>query len=318
MKTKPYVTVIVPVYKVEKYLDYCVQSLLNQTYEKYEIILVDDGSPDACPEMCDKYARDHGNITALHKNNGGLADARNFAVPYAKGDYIIFVDSDDYVFPMYIEHLVSLVLKYNTKIAVTSHKDVYNYQEQPSNTEKITEEKLNLITAYKRMLYAKGFGVSTWAKIYTKDLVEKYPYPYGYISEDLATTYKMFSECDFIAASNVAEYCYVQRSDSIMHRKLQKEDITAIKAAKEQLEFISQHYPEARNAAIYRLAFRAMEFIPRIINESNKKMFLYLQETIKPYLWGLLKDKNVGAGAKVKIALLCLGYEPTKFYWEHH
>lgn len=318
MKTNPYVTVIVPVYKVEAYLDYCVQSLLQQSYDKYEIILVDDGSPDRCPEICDQYAQKYDRISSLHKENGGLSDARNFAVPYAKGEYIVFVDSDDYVFPMYIEHLVDLILKYNTKIAVTGHKDVNNYQEKPVFNTKITEEKLDKITAYKRMLYAKGFGVSAWAKIYSKDLVEKYPYPYGYVSEDLATTYKMVSECDFIAVSNVAEYCYVQRQDSIMHRKLEKNDITAIKAAKEQLQFISQNYPEARDAAIYRLAFRAMEFIPRIIDESNMRMFAYLQKTVKPYLWTLLRDKNVGNGAKIKIVLLCIGYGPTKFYWEHH
>ena len=99
----PLVSVVVPVYNVEKYLDRCVQSLLTQTYPNYEIVLVDDGSPDNCPAMCDAYAKKYENVAVLHKKNGGISDARNYGVQRAKGDWIVFVDSDDYVAENYIE-----------------------------------------------------------------------------------------------------------------------------------------------------------------------------------------------------------------------
>ena len=91
------ISVIVPVYKVEKYLKRCVNSILNQDFEDYEIILVDDGSPDGCPAICDEYAKLYAKISVIHKKNGGLSDARNIAVAQSKGEYIVFIDSDDYV-----------------------------------------------------------------------------------------------------------------------------------------------------------------------------------------------------------------------------
>lgn len=102
------VSVIVPIYKVEAYIDKCIRSILKQTYKNYEVILVDDGSPDKCPDICDKYACEYDNIRVLHKKNGGLSDARNAGVSIARGEYVTFVDSDDYIADDYIETLVSM------------------------------------------------------------------------------------------------------------------------------------------------------------------------------------------------------------------
>ena len=99
------ITIVVPVYKVEKYLKKCVDSLLCQTYKNIEIILVDDGSPDTCPQLCDEYAQKNSNVVTYHKPNGGLSDARNYGVQKASGDWIVFVDSDDYVESSYVEDL---------------------------------------------------------------------------------------------------------------------------------------------------------------------------------------------------------------------
>ena len=112
------VSVIVPIYKVEAYIDKCIRSILKQTYKNYEVILVDDGSPDKCPDICDKYACEYDNIRVLHKKNGGLSDARNAGVSIARGEYVTFVDSDDYIADDYIETLVSMKKKYNVEIEV--------------------------------------------------------------------------------------------------------------------------------------------------------------------------------------------------------
>ena len=113
-----FISIIVPVYKVEKYLEKCIQSILNQTYKEFELLLVDDGSPDRCPELCDFYAAQYDNVIALHKSNGGLSDARNYGLKYAKGNFITFVDSDDYISPDYLETLVALKTSYDADICV--------------------------------------------------------------------------------------------------------------------------------------------------------------------------------------------------------
>ena len=118
MNDKPLISVIVPIYNVEKWLPRCVDSILSQEYKNLEIFLVDDGSPDGCPTICDEYAEKDKRIKVIHKKNGGLSDARNVAIDVASGEFICFVDSDDYVAPTYVEILYSLIEKYQTKASV--------------------------------------------------------------------------------------------------------------------------------------------------------------------------------------------------------
>ena len=119
------VTIVVPVYKVEKYIDKCINSILSQTYKNLEIILVDDGSPDDCGKICDRYAKLDTRINVIHKENGGLSDARNAGNDVAKGKFISFIDSDDYIEPEYIEILYKAIKKDETDIAISSHKVIY-------------------------------------------------------------------------------------------------------------------------------------------------------------------------------------------------
>ena len=113
---KDLITIVVPVYKVEQYLDKCVNSIINQTYKNLEIILVDDGSPDNCGKMCDEYAKNDNRIVVIHKENGGLSDARNAGIEIAKGKYISFIDSDDYVTEDYVEFLYALISNNNVEV----------------------------------------------------------------------------------------------------------------------------------------------------------------------------------------------------------
>ena len=115
---KPLITIIIPVYKVEDYLDKCVESVVNQTYKNLEIILVDDGSPDNCPKMCDDWAKKDKRIKVIHKENGGLSDARNKGIDIAKGEFITFIDSDDYVENNYVEFLYNLVRENHAEISM--------------------------------------------------------------------------------------------------------------------------------------------------------------------------------------------------------
>ena len=124
------VSVIVPVYKVERYLDRCINSLVNQSYSHIEIILVDDGSPDKCPQLCDEWALQDARIKVVHKKNGGLSDARNEGLRKSSGKYICFVDSDDYVSTKFVETLYELLHEYNTDMSAVSHKNVFSEEQK--------------------------------------------------------------------------------------------------------------------------------------------------------------------------------------------
>ena len=121
--TQPLISVIVPCYNVEEYLPRCVESVLNQTYRNLEILLVDDGSPDRCGEICDEYAAVDSRVKVIHKENGGLSDARNVALNVMKGEYVTFVDSDDYVAADYVEYLYKLMEEYGVKLSVSRHQE---------------------------------------------------------------------------------------------------------------------------------------------------------------------------------------------------
>ena len=184
------ITVVVPIYKVEKYLEKCIDSIIKQTYENLEIILVDDGSPDKCPQICDEYAKKDSRIKVIHKKNGGLSDARNAGIDIAKGEYITFVDSDDYIEKDYVEVLYDSIKENDSDMAIGSHKVIY---ENGTILNKETGEKsvLDAKTVLERILYDENIDLSAWAKLYKTELFEEIRYPKGRVFEDAATTYKL-------------------------------------------------------------------------------------------------------------------------------
>lgn len=191
MMKAPLVSVIVPVYKVENYLQRCVESIINQTYTNLEIILVDDGSPDKCPQMCDNYAHKDSRIVVIHKNNGGLSSARNAALDVVSGDFITFVDSDDYISLVMIERLIELIEKYDADIVtcglnvIDKNAEVYDYRVVDADIKLSGVELANLLIKDKAPY---NFACS---KIFRKHLFDKVRYPLNRYYEDTATTYKL-------------------------------------------------------------------------------------------------------------------------------
>ena len=186
--TYPKVSVIVPVYKVEEYLPRCLDSLAAQTYPNLEIVLVDDGSPDRCGELCDAFAHERSNVLVLHQSNQGLSAARNDGVKASQGEYITFVDSDDFVSRDYVEYLMSMILKNHCDIYVGNYLPVYHNDAPSVRKKRDCQELLTNEEALIEAFYSVKFGVSAWAKMYKRALVEKYPYPPGKLFEELATT----------------------------------------------------------------------------------------------------------------------------------
>lgn len=211
------ISVVVPIYNVEKYLSRCVDSICAQTYTNLEIILVDDGSPDNCGKMCDEYAAKDSRIKVIHKENGGLSDARNVAIDVAQGEYLTFVDSDDYVSADYVEVLWNAMRKYDAEMSVCVPNCFYEYKESDStinsnySVEKVFDAKEALIT----MFYQRDFDTSAWGKLYHRALFENIRYPKGILYEDLPTTYRLIQCCKKVAYVNKPNYYYFIRGNSI-------------------------------------------------------------------------------------------------------
>lgn len=252
------VSVIVPVYKVEKYLDRCVQSIINQTYKNLEIILVDDGSPDNCPKMCDDYSKKDNRIIVIHKQNGGLSDARNFGLDIATGDYITFVDSDDFLSINFIEKLVELSKKYNAEIVscgIQRFKDrlIENNEEIKINTYTKNDA---IINSFKTNFYE---FVVAWGKLYKKEIFNDLRYPVGKIHEDEFICHRIFDKINKFVTTSEKLYYYYENPNSITGVGYRLKRINYLEALEDRVKFFKENYPEF-------YADMAMFFVYQCIN----------------------------------------------------
>ena len=209
----PLISIIVPIYKVEPYLRRCLDSIVNQTYTNLEIILVDDGSPDGCPQICDEYAAKDNRIVVIHKENGGLSDARNAGLDICKGEYISFVDSDDWVTPTYIEYLIKAIKDNNAELAVCNYTQTkQSYILNIPNTSPPEYEILTSTSAVKKLWSKDNVTfVTSWGKLYKASLFASIHFPNGKIHEDEYTTYKLLYLSKKTVFLNESHYFYYQR-----------------------------------------------------------------------------------------------------------
>lgn len=237
------VSVIVPVYKVEEYIHQCVDSILNQSYKDFEIILVDDGSPDNCPNICEQYKKSYSNITVLHKSNGGLSDARNAGTKIAKGEYITYIDSDDFIDANYLLTLVSLIKKYDADIAVTGMRTFWKEEWIDKYKGTVKEYCFSGKEALKNMLRQNALDTSACAMLLPNKIARNYPFPYGKFHEDDFTTYKYYASANKVAVSTKFQYFYRQRKGSIMHI-LGQSALDELDAADNLVEMCKKEYPD--------------------------------------------------------------------------
>ena len=246
----PLVSVIVPVYKVEKYLNRCMQSLLNQTYKNIEIILVDDGSPDSCPEMCDQFAADYQNVHVVHKTNGGLSSARNAGIKAANGEYIAFVDSDDWVALDTYEYMINYILGYEADLADIMIAQVHSEGEEVDHSDnkvnvydgnKILEHYL-----YRGLNEQNGAPYSACRKLYKKSLFvdDTAQFVEGIVNEDICFNYRILQKCKRIVVSNQIKYFYFQGNESITTGKCKKRDLDLLTVSDELVQLAKQSSDE--------------------------------------------------------------------------
>lgn len=237
------ISVIVPVYNVEKYLSRCINSLMNQTYKNIEIILVDDGSTDNSPDICDSFELIDKRIKVIHKKNGGLSDARNAGLNLAVGEFIGFVDSDDYVSEDFIEVLYNVMCSEKSDIVECS---VTKFFENNSFDSYIDDLKISNYTAEEALsglIDENPFRQHVWNKLYKKELIFDIPFALGKTNEDEFWTYQIFGRSQRITRVNRTMYYYFQRSNSIMGENYNIRRLDALEGIKNRCEYIDDYFP---------------------------------------------------------------------------
>ena len=304
VKNKKLVSIIIPVYNVEKYLDKCINSVRNQTYKHLEIILVDDGSIDNSGRICDRYQKVDSRIIVIHKNNGGLSDARNTALDIVTGDYVLCVDSDDYITKDCVEYLINLLEKTKSDISICQMKKIFAEETRLD----CLKEKINIyenVIAMEQFLYQRLFTASAWCKLYKRQIFKDIRYPVGYYYEDFAIICKILDCVKKVAVSNQQKYYYRQHHESIMGEGFNSKKMHRIYVAEWNKEFINKKYPWISDAADARCFLSAVQTFREIpFKKENKE---YVQETweiIREYRGKILKNPKVKLSHK--IMALCI------------
>lgn len=241
MQMLPLISVIVPVYKVEKYLDMCVASVLAQSYEKLELILVDDGSPDGSGVICDAWAAKDSRVKVIHKENGGGGQARNVGLDAAKGELIAFVDSDDYIAPDMLAYLYGL-LQQGADIAECGYVDT------PDDNAVFpkAEGEVTFFTAEEALrgnIYDNVFRQLIWNKLYRREMIGDIRFPVGTKIDDEFFTYKVLGNAEKLARSEKICYAYRQQPDSVMHEGYSLRRLEGLYAKAERLAYLKERFP---------------------------------------------------------------------------
>ncbi len=310
------VSIIVPVYNVEQYLDRCVQSLVNQTYTDIEIILVDDGSPDSCPKMCDDWAGKDTRIRVIHKQNGGLSDARNAGIDVATGEYLTFIDSDDYVKDTYTEYLMSLFSHSETAKVTACNHYIIRGEKQTKNAEFEGVAVFDRKTAFENVLYHDRVDVSACMKIYHRSVFETLRYPVGRQYEDTYVFGDVLNMTEEFVYGGTPQYYYFQREESIVNGGFSQYRLEYIDAV-ERLVDAAKKYPDLTDGCIRRLSharlsvFRYMENCDKQYFDLRKKLRRQILVTSKQ----VCSDPRTPKRDKVALLLLKLGIKSFFIAW---
>lgn len=300
----PLISIVLPIYNVRLYLAQCLDSIINQTYSKLEVILVDDGSTDGSHEICEEYKNRDKRIVLIHKENEGVSSARNAGLRAIKGQYMTFIDPDDIVAPDYVETLYNAMIKTKSDISICGVKTVYSekYCEADATNRKV--EVYIPQCAIEKMLYQNEIDVNAWGKMYLSSLFDGIYYPVGKINEDTATTYKVIARANKIVFDSYKCYFYIQRMGSIMHQKFAIRKMTLIDFSDECLQFVRINFPEIENSAICKYVTDCFVLICKIYEckPTNKECLEKCRKIIKKYRMIVILDPK--SRKKTKIACL--------------
>jgi len=310
----PFISVIVPVYKVEPYLRQCVDSILAQTYKNLEIILVDDGSPDRCPWICDDYEKKDKRIRVIHKENGGLSDARNEGLDIATGDYIGFVDSDDWITPDMYEHLMATILKYHADIAVCDYQESNGKRTLATKSRSRQEKSYTVEEAFREVLLSGEISVTMWNKVYRRSLFDDIRFPSGETFEDGAVFFQLFGKCSCIVHTGKNGYYYRKRAGSITFSEYHSLSRQVQKNYRNLKEYLKTRYPalipELRYYKVEEDYYLAAKYL-QADGSTNSTGYKAVMNTIRRDFPVMLRHPRWSIGKKMKVCLLLSGLYPS-------
>ena len=311
------ISVIIPVYNVEDYLHYAIESLEKQTYKNFEVILVNDGSTDDSGKLCDEYSEKYSNVRVFHKENGGLSDARNFGVQQAKGEFITFLDPDDYLEEYSLELLAGIQEMHDCDIVSTRVKatELYNVYSNHS----LTEEDIKNVIVMDRdvfleeAFYDKVATVSACGKLYRKSILE-IPFPKGRIYEDLYIISEHVGKANKIVHTPLQIYNYYKRQGSIVNSKFTSKQYDFFEAINYNKKIISIYFNNNKNLLS---AINAKEKMGafKIISNANQTSpndVNHIRKIISRDFLDLMKNKNISFIFKMKYLVLL--FSPNNFY----
>lgn len=302
------ISVIVPIYKVEKYLDECIESIVSQSYENIEIILVDDGSPDRCPEMCDAWAEKDSRIRVIHKKHAGLSDARNAGMAVSSGAFIAFVDSDDVLGSGYIEYLYRAICETGADVSECAYAKFRDHSEIIDNTgcmcTPVIQTREEVLYRFSNCIYPGNHRV--WDKLYRRELIENEQFIYGLWAEDVLFSCHVFGKCNKIAYIDNKLYHYRVHSESSSGKFIEQR-LDALETYWRSLKYLEKFHPQfVRYCKNYYLSlcFGAYDWIMKY---GSKDAQTETEKTVNAYRRKIkyTKEEWASCSLKDKIRYIC-------------
>ncbi|MBQ2991580.1 MAG: glycosyltransferase [Clostridia bacterium] len=311
------ISVLVPVYNVEKYLCRCLDSILKQTCTDYEIVLVDDGSTDQSGRICDAYAAEHDCIRVIHQENAGLAQVRNVSLAAARGEYITFVDSDDAIEPAYLEVLLRDLQETGADISICSWSEVSDDGARSALGWDHKEKGFQVWDtqqAVNNLLYQKGIDNNSWGKLYTRDVLQGVVFPAGRVYEDIATTYQIFLKGKRICYRPEALYLYTCNTAGISQSPFKPRRMDLIDMAEGMYRDIERRFPEYRRAAQARLLRAYIHVYLQIPDRAEFKAYQSrVFAGIQKHCAAVAGDPQAKRGTRMAAMLACV--HPVLLRW---
>ncbi|MBR1795985.1 glycosyltransferase [Candidatus Saccharibacteria bacterium] len=319
MQHSPLISIILPIYNVESYLSRCLDSVITQDYQNLEIILVNDGSTDNSLQICQEYQAKDPRIKLINQSNAGLSAARNKGISVAKGEFISFIDSDDYVESNYISHLYHLIEKDGSDFSAVKHNIIRGQHIEPACSHKIY--LLSPHETLEMMLYDEDFNVSAWGKLYRKTLFKDIRFPEGMLFEDSATTYKLILAAKSISFDSIPLYNYIIRDNSITTRDFTLKNFDLITATQQMGLDILKVYPDLQKAVSRRVMYAHLSVLANLAcsnQSSNHEYVSRLLDYIKTHRREILKDHRIPKRDRYALFLLKFGYRSFRFVWRRY
>lgn len=312
------ISIIVPVYNVEKYIEKCLASLIGQTYRNIEIVLVDDGATDSSGCICDTFAMQDDRIKVIHKKNGGLSDARNVGITKATGKYLVFVDSDDDVKLDMVQYLYELIIKSDCKMALCTHTVVLPNGKELSYGN-CGYEVLSAKECIRRLCYHDVIDTSAWAKIYDADIFKQVNFPKGKLFEDIGTTYKTFILSGKIACGYESKYNYYVRNNSIVTGSFKPAKLDLLEMTDKMGEEVLQFYPDLTKAVLRRRVYARFSTLNQMLDVVGyEKERASIINFINEHRAEVMADNFTPLRDRLAILLLGISYKLYSMVWKLH